>query len=57
VDQPDGYGAEKSTVESGVLNHDITRLEPMAPERIDVAELWQKRFDVDMGFHAGGGDA
>ena len=33
VGQPDGYGAERIAVESGILNHHVARLEPMEPEK------------------------
>ena len=56
VGQPDGYGAERIAVESGILNHHLARLEPMEPEKIDVATLWQKQFNVDTGFRVGGGN-
>ena len=54
VGQPEGYGAERIAVESGVLNHHLARLEPMEPENIDVATLWGKKFNVDVGFRVGG---
>ena len=56
VGQPEGYGAERMTVESGILNHHVARLEPMEPEKIDVATLWGKKFNVDVGFQADGGN-
>ena len=53
VDQPnDGlpYDASRSTVESGVLNHHIVRLEPMDPANIDLDQLKLRQFDVTTGF-------
>ena len=54
VGQPDGYGAKRIAVESGILNHHVARLEPMEPEKIDVATLWGKKFNVDTGFRVDG---
>ena len=56
VGQPDGYGAERIAVESGILNHHLARIEPMEPEKIDVLTLWEKQFNVDTGFSVGGGN-
>ena len=56
VSQPDGYGAERIAVESGILNRHLARLEPMEPEKIDVVTLWEKQFNVDTGFSVGGGN-
>ena len=53
VDQPEGYRAQKSTIESGLLNHHIVRLEPMVPSAIDLAELKSRQFNVDTGFRTG----
>ena len=50
VDQPDGYGATRSTVESGILKRHVVRLEPMNPQNIDVEVLRSKQFDVTNGF-------
>ena len=53
VDQPEGYRAQKSTIESSLLNHHIVRLEPMMPSAIDLAELKSRQFNVDTGFRTG----
>ena len=53
MDQPKGYLAQKSTIESGVLNHHIVRLEPMTPSAIDLAELKSRQFNVNTGFRTG----
>ena len=54
VDQPNNglpYNAARATVESGILNHHIVRLEPMTPEAIDLDELNNLKFNVSTGFH------
>ena len=53
VDQPNNglpYNATRTTVESGALNHHITRFEPMTLESIDVEQLNELKFDVSTGF-------
>ena len=53
VDQPnDGlpYNAARSTVESGILNHHIVRMEPMTPTAIDGEALNNLKFNVSTGF-------
>ena len=53
VDQPNNglpYNAAHTTVQSGILNHHITRMEPMTPESINVEQLNELKFHVSTGF-------
>ena len=53
VDQP-SHGPPHNTacvmVQSGTLNHHVTRLEPMKPQNVDLDHLKQMKFDVDRDF-------
>jgi hypothetical protein len=54
VDQPNNglpHNAPRVMVEAGTLNHHITRLEPMCPERVDLDALNGIKFDVTTGFN------
>lgn len=53
VDQPNIgllHNAAHTSVESGALNHHITRTEPMNPGKINLDELDPLKFDVGNGF-------
>ena len=53
VDQPSKglpHNAGKVMVQSGTVNHHITKLEPMRPELLDSIVLNQMKFDVVNGF-------
>ena len=56
VDQPSNglpHNAAKVMVQSGTINHHITRLDAMRPELVDLNLLNQMKFDVVNGFVTG----
>ena len=53
VDQPNNglpYNAARVMVQSGTLNHHITRLDPMKPQNVDIDHLEKMKFNVDRDF-------
>ena len=50
VDQPGNYNGPKVMVQSGTINHHITRVDPMAPHLIDKGYLNSVKFNPTNGF-------
>ena len=53
VDQPSNglpHNAARVMVQSGTINHHITRLDAMTPELIDMVQLNRMKFNVIDGF-------
>ena len=46
VEQPNTYNAQKILVQSGSLNHHITRVDPMKPHLIEKRHLNSLKFNT-----------
>ena len=53
VDQPNNglpHNASRTMVQSGTLNHHVTRVDPMRPESVNIEYLNSLKFDIVEGF-------